>query len=469
MPKIEQGTVATGYCTNDSDIADFAADETGFPNDRNIWVDAPDDPYIWNEERRDYVAYEINGEWKRYFVKSKGMTVPNGVAPSAGGNSYWSEGSRINTLLVNTIVGANASLTFAKTNRLLVTKADGTTVAAGLGGAEDGDYDYPLWIGATYGNRANAPFKVNLLGYLYSTRGYIGSWVIKEQTLYSQLGKINGAQSTDYENQSFVPNLTLNAVSGELSAGDILKIDGDGMRMFNGNTTCLRMTSRRISSQIDTSPSTGSGTVSGSYSQSLYLPTSTPGYTSSNTWVYRFDLDQMYTNSTIRVRNATIKCTFPTSVGNSRLSYRGGTVAVYLQAGGVKKFLLALQSIAYGATSVDVTLSFDSNITIDGSTYPEQHYYISYEVQVRFSSSGGSSGASENKSIIVSNSQYNYSRAIETLLLFGTNGIFNRQSVNTYMWNTEEGFLVRKGSYALRVTNSGIQKSTDGGNSWSNL
>lgn len=469
MPKIEQGTVATDYCTNDSDIADFAADETGFPNDRNIWVDEPDEPYLWNDERRDFVAYEISGEWKRYFVKTKGMVVPTGVPPTAGGNAYWSEGSRINTLLVNTIVGANASLTFAKTNRLLVTKADGTTVAAGLGGAEDGDYDYPLWIGATYGNRANAPFKVNLLGYLYSTRGYIGSWVIKEQTLYSQLGILNGKVSDDYENESFIPNLTLNAVSGELNAGNILKIDGAGMRMFDGNRTCLRMTSNRISSQIDTSPSTGSGTVSGSYSQSLYLPTSTPGYTSSNTWVYRFDLGQMYTNSTIRVRNATIKCTFPTSVGNSRLSYRGGTVAVYLQAGGVKKFLLASQNIAYGATSVDVTLSFDSNITIDGSTYPEQHYYISYEVKAQFSSSGGSSGSSENKSIIVSNSQYNYSRAIETLLLFGTNGIFNRQSTDTYMWNTEEGFLVRKGNYALRVTSYGVQKSTNGGIDWSNL
>ena len=159
------------------------------------------------------------------------MIVPNGVAPSAGGNDYWSEGSRINTLLVNTIVGANAELRFAKTNRLLVMKADGSTVAAGLGGAEDGDYDYPLWIGATYANRENAPFKVNRLGHMYATRGYIGSWVVKEQKLYSQLGTLNGSISNDYDNDSFIPNITLNAVSGELNAGNILKIDGAGMRM----------------------------------------------------------------------------------------------------------------------------------------------------------------------------------------------------------------------------------------------
>ena len=469
MPKIEQGTVATDYCTNDSDIADFAADETGFPNDRNIWVDAPDEPYIWNEEKRDYVAYEINGEWKRYFVKSKGMTVPNGVAPSAGGNSYWSEGSRINTLLVNTIVGANAELRFAKTNRLLVVKSDGSTVAAGLGGAEGGDYDYPLWIGATYGNRENAPFRVNLLGHMYATRGYIGSWVIRDQTLYSQLGKINGVVSDDYENASFVPNLTLNAISGELNAGNILKIDGAGMRMFDGDRTCLRMTNNRISSQIDTSPSTGGGTVNGSTSHQIYLPIATPGYTGSATWVHKVDLGQMYINSTIRIQNATIKVSFPTTVGNSHLSFRGGKVCVYLQAGGVQRHTLAEKTFAYGATSVNETLTFDANITIDGNNYIEQNYYIYYEVYVQFSSSGGSSGPSSSTNIIVSNSTYNYSRAIETLLLFGTNGIFNRQSVNTYMWNTEEGFLVRIGNYALRVTSYGIQKSTDGGNSWSNL
>ena len=110
MPKLEQGTVATAFCTNDNDVADMAADDTGFPNDRNVWVEAPEDPYVWNETRRDYVAHEIDGSWYRFFVKRKGMTVPNGVAPTAGGNTYWEQGNMVSTLLSNTIIGTNCNL-----------------------------------------------------------------------------------------------------------------------------------------------------------------------------------------------------------------------------------------------------------------------------------------------------------------------------------------------------------------------
>lgn len=110
MPKLEQGTIATAFCTNDNDVADMAADETGFPNDRHIWVEAPEDPYTWNETHRDYVAHEIDGTWYRFFVKRKGMTVPNGIAPTAGGNSYWEQGNVVNTLLSNTIIGTNCNL-----------------------------------------------------------------------------------------------------------------------------------------------------------------------------------------------------------------------------------------------------------------------------------------------------------------------------------------------------------------------
>ena len=110
MPKLEQGTVATAYCINDNDVSDMAADETGFPNDRNIWVESPEEPYVWNETRRDYVAHEINGSWYRFFVKRKGMVVPNGTAPTAGGNTYWEQGNVVNTLLSNTIIGTNCNL-----------------------------------------------------------------------------------------------------------------------------------------------------------------------------------------------------------------------------------------------------------------------------------------------------------------------------------------------------------------------
>jgi len=170
MPKLEQGTSATDYVTNESDMAEMAAEETGFPNDRGQYVDDPSQTseglYQWNDTRRDYVAYSISGVWKRYFVRRKGQVVPVNTPPTAGGNTYWEEGSVIRTLLVNTIVGANASFEFAQSNRILV--KNGNDVVLGLGNAEGGTADFPLWIGANYEGRANANFRVSLLGKLYA-------------------------------------------------------------------------------------------------------------------------------------------------------------------------------------------------------------------------------------------------------------------------------------------------------------
>ncbi len=322
MPKIEQGTVATDYCTNDSDIADFAADETGFPNDRNIWVDAPDDPYIWNEERRDYVAYEINGEWKRYFVKSKGMTVPNGVAPSAGGNSYWSEGSRINTLLVNTIVGANAELRFAKTNRILVTNNSGV-VAAGLGGAENGDNDFPLWIGATYANRANAPFRVTLAGKLYATgveisgkisatSGIIGGFNITESEI-SSTGTISGGADKKIrlsaDGSGRLGNLTWD------SSGNITAVDA----ILSGKLSVSRGLSfgfNEITGTFYTLDANDSVVVITS-TTSNYFYLTLGGYTARDGQIF------------IIVNRSTTTITLQTDVTGSRLYWAGGNGTTY--------------------------------------------------------------------------------------------------------------------------------------------
>lgn len=190
MPKLEQGIGATAYCRNDSDIIDRAASESGFPNDRGVWVkDTTNDPlgkYKWNDTRRDYVEHEINGVYYSFFVKSKGMEVPDNSAPVSGGNDYWEQASKVSTLLVNTIVGTNACLNFAKSNRIYITNSNGE-VALGLGGAENGDNDFPLWIGATYENRANASFRVSLLGKLYATNAEISGKIFADEGRFGNM------------------------------------------------------------------------------------------------------------------------------------------------------------------------------------------------------------------------------------------------------------------------------------------
>ena len=127
MPKLEEGIGATAWCANDNDIVDRSASGSGFPNNRGVWVESFADTEQglcqWNDVRRDYVSYQIDGDFKHYFVKRKGMVVPDNTPPTKGGNTYWEEGNRVSTLLANTIIGTNVEMGgFLVSNNILQSK-----------------------------------------------------------------------------------------------------------------------------------------------------------------------------------------------------------------------------------------------------------------------------------------------------------------------------------------------------------
>ncbi len=109
MPKLEEGTQATEWTTNDADIADNAAERTGFPWDNGLWNETA--VYLWNDTRRDFVNYEFGGTFYKFGVRKKGMTIPAGTPPtSPEGDSKWEVAHKIQTLVTDTIFGANANI-----------------------------------------------------------------------------------------------------------------------------------------------------------------------------------------------------------------------------------------------------------------------------------------------------------------------------------------------------------------------
>lgn len=76
-------------------------------------------------------------------------------------NTYWERFNMMVPVYTPLIMAQNALLRFTQTNQLLVMKADGTTVAAGMGGG-----DFPIWAGAQ--NPEDAPFRVSIAGKLYA-------------------------------------------------------------------------------------------------------------------------------------------------------------------------------------------------------------------------------------------------------------------------------------------------------------
>lgn len=109
MPKLEEGTYASDYVTNDADVADIASNKTGFPYDNGIFNESQ--VYVWNEQRRDFINYEFDGTFYKFGVRTKGMSVPVNTPPtSASGDEYWEVSHKIQTLVTDTVFGTNANI-----------------------------------------------------------------------------------------------------------------------------------------------------------------------------------------------------------------------------------------------------------------------------------------------------------------------------------------------------------------------
>ena len=133
MPKLEEGTYASDYVTNDADVADIASNKTGFPYDNGIFNESQ--VYVWNEQRRDFINYEFDGTFYKFGVRTKGMSVPVNTPPtSASGDEYWEVSHKIQTLVTDTIFGKNANIGGFMATSSLMQSINGSLKLDGLRG-----------------------------------------------------------------------------------------------------------------------------------------------------------------------------------------------------------------------------------------------------------------------------------------------------------------------------------------------
>ena len=468
MPKLEENTIASEWIEHTNDRM---ADDIQHVYD-GPWESGKTYFYGGGTGVRHVVRAKESVSGAMTYWRMKQRTTSSGYTSTTqpyNDTTHWEKASYLKFIATDFILADEASINLMNTNRVLVMASDGSTVAAGLGGAELGDTDYPLWIGATYVNRANAPFKVNLLGHVFATRGTVGGWVLKDGMLISQLGKINGSYSNDYDNENFVPNISFNALAGEVIAGQNLRLSDVGLQLYDNNRLCAKIANQSISQQIDTTPSIASATLSKSVSNSIYLPTGDSRYTGTATWQISQDFGYMYNGSTIQLRNANFSCSLPSSVGVNTFHYNTGKVSVILSNGSKNIVIDSYTTYVGSNNSISANRTFDRTITIDGETYPEGRYYVYYKVEVNYSVSGGQSGSSSATTFQLSNAYYRYSRTVEQVCLIGNNGFFNRQGAQCYLMSTQYGFKTQYGNYILEIGSSGIRYSKNNGSSWTTL
>lgn len=160
--------------------------------------------YFRNDKNEKNIAYRyidiaiVKGStptlWQAFMCKVTHLsTAENAPTYGMSATTEWEPLNNQTPMYTPFLLADYADIAFAQTNRILVFKADGETVAAGMGGAEGGNDDYPLWVGATYQERATAPFRVSLAGKLFATDAEISG------KIDAISGSIGGFEISNYE------------------------------------------------------------------------------------------------------------------------------------------------------------------------------------------------------------------------------------------------------------------------------
>lgn len=219
MPKLEENTMATEWIEHTSDR--FADDmQHIFVGDWVASTQGTTSTYYHfdNGVRHVVLAKESASSTKKVYFRMKQRTTAEGYCSTTqpySDTNHWEKASNIRFIAAEFILADQALLKFAQTNRILVYNSAGN-VAAGMGGAEGGSNDYPLWVGADYANRATAAFRVSLLGKLYATGAEIS-------------GKITATQGT-------IGGFTIGTDSIVSTGNAVLRIGNDNFKTQFGIT-----------------------------------------------------------------------------------------------------------------------------------------------------------------------------------------------------------------------------------------
>lgn len=139
-------------------------------------------------------------------------------APVAGTTTtQWEPFNTMAPIYTPLILAAQALIRLMQTNQLLVMKADGTTVNAGMGGG-----DIPMWVGST--DPSKAPFYVDADGHLHATGVTVEGEVNATSGTFS--GNVKGVTGTFYKLSALDSN-GKEACSMYFSSDGHLTFEGD--------------------------------------------------------------------------------------------------------------------------------------------------------------------------------------------------------------------------------------------------
>ena len=342
-----------------------------------------------------------------------------------------------------------------------------------------------LVINDAYWNDFGGEFSSVATEFLLAEFANLAGWIFKDNTLISQLGTVNGIPSdkieeTDgyvpYEDDDFIPNITLDAIKGIVKAGNDVQIDYNGISLFNDNGNVVaQLINTAVSNVIDLTKENDSISGTKSETKGIYIPYQNDIYNATVSTGYE-NMGYMPKGSRITIGEATFNYTLPAPSGGTGNYYYLSPIILSIRMFAAGRIITLWSKAIAGSfsqnTAINGTVSPNNTtsavINIDGNTYKEGVYSIFYSIQIPMRRTGGAYSTSVNQTLRVTRS-FSYSKSSFKKTLIGNDGLFSCWGTNKYIHSCENGFTVRTGNYMFRVTSSGIQKSTDGGTNWTNV
>ena len=356
---------------------------------------------------------------------------------------------------------------------------DNASILAGITGKGTTDDAIRFWAGASFENRATAPFRVQQDGTMYATKAYvegelhsiigsIGKWLLSDGVLKSEktVSKTDGT-----------PIIQLDSKGGVIQITNEIFMDARGMRMISGGYDRLRIANCSIG---EFSKYWVKKDFSGDHYEththdSIYM-------FAGNTWLdnrvnfgtHTINLGYFGVGSTLNFSKFSFAFYVPENNASSSVVVKmyANTPAfmVYVKRNGqtVKSFGIVNGTTYTNNEYADYVHTVpESNRTIIVDETLEGNYTVEI-VQKTFNLYASSSGILKAFDYAI-RMTFSFVRGSYERTILGNDGMLSCWK-NGAMLMTNDQFFVALGDYQFRITpNNGLQKSSDGGTKWTSL
>ena len=418
---------------------------------RQVFVDTP------------YPPYDIGDLWV------DGKVLRRCITAKASGQSYNVNDWVLAVEYDNTKTTIDGGIV---TSGTIQVAGDNKSILAGITGQGTTADSIRFWAGASFENRKTAPYRVMQDGAVVMTKATVEG-IIKalSGTIANWEMVGNVIQSIQKFNETTAA-IRLNSETGQILCGDSVILDAQGVSMLSDGYSKLRILNGSVGDYSEYILK-NSASVSKQFPQTcpIYFPVG--GYQNARpigALNKSLLLGFMDKNSTININTFGFSFTVPKHRDNANATVKASVVAptmqLYLKRDGivVKTYSCDIYGVSYDQGEIVSKSANGSTFLITDGL--EGVYTIEMSlpgVSFTASNSGSAYDISVSYSLNASFTRGNYKRTI-----LGNDGLLAGWQNGAMLMNNDV-FVVQFGSYGLKISPIGIQKTSNGGEIWTSV